>query len=97
MEELVVDLLFVGATDAKRNRARYVLDDCPNAVLNRVKRRIEIKLPATSGPRWVTPLFPETWIGLLRTNAPSVDEHERPCATPRDYPVARPPPPRTAR
>ena len=41
VEELVVDLLFVGATDAKRNRARHVPDDCANAVLDRVKRRIE--------------------------------------------------------
>jgi hypothetical protein len=37
----VVDLPFVGAPDAKRNRAGHVLDDCANAVLNRVKRRIE--------------------------------------------------------
>src|SRR5262249_19107057 len=41
VEELVVDLLFVGATDTKRNRARHVLDDRANAVLDRVKRRIE--------------------------------------------------------
>src|SRR5262249_32115909 len=41
VKELVVDLLFVGATDAKRNRAGDVLDDFANAVLDRVKRRIE--------------------------------------------------------
>jgi hypothetical protein len=34
-KRLVVDLLLVGATDAKRNRARHVLDDCANAVLDR--------------------------------------------------------------
>src|SRR5262249_40492083 len=41
VEELVVDLLFVGATDAKRNRAGHVVDNFANAVLDRVKGRIE--------------------------------------------------------
>ena len=43
---------------------------------SRVSAAAQVELPATSAPLFSAPLCPDIWTALLRSNAPSVADHE---------------------